>query len=225
MSFSADSRVLAVQQQKMETRLRVPAAIAALAGVFGLAACQTGSLQYPDQLGMAEPAPPSPSAAEPLPEPPSPPPVALPPPQAEAAPPPAPTIVPYADPSARAMNEEEAALKAQSSVAVMREGSNVVVEIDGDMLFEPNTAMLTQRGRDVIVSLSGVFKQYPGTYINIDGFIAMGPRALSQDRADEVALLLEQSGVQSQRLSALGHTNDSEGPAPRVEITLEPAAG
>src|SRR5262245_61457512 len=99
---------------------------------------------------MAEPAPPPPPAVEPLPPPPPPANGTVLPPQAEAAPSDAPVIVPYADPSARVMDEEEAVLKAQPSIAVMREGTNVVVEIDGDMLFEPGSPMLTQRGRDVL---------------------------------------------------------------------------
>jgi outer membrane protein OmpA-like peptidoglycan-associated protein len=141
------------------------------------------------------------------------------------------------------MNEEETALRSalnQAGVSLMREGNNLVVDMQSDMLFEADSASLTPMGRDLVMSLSRVVKRYPSTYINVDGFTDTAGRhesnvRISQDRADAVADILAEDGVETRRLTAVGHGEEylrvptaegvNEARNRRVQITLEPYAG
>lgn len=141
------------------------------------------------------------------------------------------------------MNEEDAALRSalgQWGVIPARNGDNLIVGLDSDRLFEGDSANLTAQGRDMVISLSRVAKRYPSTYVNVDGFTdTNGERQanmmISQERADAVADVLSDQGVESRRLSAVGHGEDfpkvptgagvAEPKNRRVEITLEPYAG
>jgi len=108
------------------------------------------------------------------------------------------------------------------------------------VLFQANSATLTPLGRDMVMSLSRVVKRYPSTYINVDGFTDTAGQhesnvMISQDRADAVADILAEDGVETRRLTAVGHGEEylrvptgegvSEARNRRVQITLEPYAG
>jgi len=113
-------------------------------------------------------------------------------------------------------NEEDAALRTalgQWGIIPARNGDNLIVAFDSDRLFEPDSANLTAQGRDMVISLSRVAKRYPSTYVNVDGFTdTNGERdanmMISQERADAVADVLSDEGVESRRLSAVGHGED-----------------
>jgi outer membrane protein OmpA-like peptidoglycan-associated protein len=154
------------------------------------------------------------------------------------------SIPSYSDTSVSdTMNEEDAALRSalgQWGVIPARNGDNLIVGLDSDRLFEGDSANLTAQGRDMVISLSRVAKRYPSTYVNVDGFTdTNGERQanmmISQERADAVADVLSDQGVESRRLSAVGHGEDfpkvptgagvAEPKNRRVEITLEPYAG
>lgn len=243
--------------------MRVHFVTCAVVGALALAGCQSsGPLRYPDEASN----PPYPSYPGDVPPPPPPPAAAysdepmaysnqamvysepLPPPPAAIDQPPTnekePVIAPYsADGAVAAMDQEEDELRgalSPSVVTMRREGGNLVVEIQSDLLFDGNSATLTPQGRDMAIALSHVVQRYPSTYVNVDGFTdAVGEResniTLSQDRADAVADVLAADGVETRRLSAVGHGWDfprvqtgegvSESKNRRVEITLEPYAG
>ena len=242
----------------------VAAGALALAGCVAFPPDDTVPPAYPAYssrtLDEPLPPPPPPPPAEFYPDrvasaaPPAAPPYSNPPADYSSAPLPPPTvgetpddevsIRPYSDTSVGAtMSEEDAALRTalgQWGVIPARNGDNLVIALDSDMLFDGDSANLTAQGRDMVISLSRVVQRYPSTYINIDGFTdTNGEReanmTISQDRADAVADVLSGQGVESRRLSAVGHGEDfpkvptAEGVSQRenrrVEITLEPYAG
>jgi outer membrane protein OmpA-like peptidoglycan-associated protein len=141
------------------------------------------------------------------------------------------------------VDRQEAALRRDlrdAGIRVSRNGDNLVLSIDEDILFPRNSALPYPRGRGILRDLASVLRDYDATYVDVDGFTdTTGSRdynlRLSQDRAGHVADMLMQGGVAPARVTAQGFgerelripTADGvdEPLNRRVEITLEPYIG
>jgi outer membrane protein OmpA-like peptidoglycan-associated protein len=141
------------------------------------------------------------------------------------------------------MDRQEAQLRQQlraSGVSVTRQGNNIMLNMQDDILFDLNSDVLSGRSREVIRSVGLVLKEYRQTYVNVNGYTdTLGTRAhndrLSQGRAESVADELVRNGVDPQRITPRGYgesnlkirTGDgvNEPRNRRVEIVLEPFTG
>jgi outer membrane protein OmpA-like peptidoglycan-associated protein len=138
------------------------------------------------------------------------------------------------------MDNQEAELRDRlrsTGVSVTRQGNNIVLNMQDDILFDVDSAQVNYRSRDILQSVALVLKQYRSTYVNVNGYTdTTGSREhnldLSQQRAEAVADVLVQNGVESARISPMGfgesdlkvQTRDgvNEPRNRRVEIVLEP---
>jgi outer membrane protein OmpA-like peptidoglycan-associated protein len=141
------------------------------------------------------------------------------------------------------MDRQEAALRAElrkTGVSVTRDGDNLVLNMQNDILFDTNSARVKPQAAAAIHSVALVLKRFRSTLVNVDGFTdTAGARdynlRLSAQRADAVADRLVSNGVDAVRLSTRGYgenylkvrTRDGadEPRNRRVEITLEPFTG
>jgi outer membrane protein OmpA-like peptidoglycan-associated protein len=141
------------------------------------------------------------------------------------------------------MDNQEAALRDRlrnSGVSVTRQGDNIYLNMENDILFDTGSAFLYPQAQDIIASVAVVLDEYEQTYVNVNGYAdTVGDRAfnqqLSQQRAEGVADSLVRNGVEPARISprGFGETNlavptgdgVNEPRNRRVEIVLEPFRG
>ncbi len=141
------------------------------------------------------------------------------------------------------MDNQEAALRDRlrnSGVSVTRQGDNIYLNMENDILFDTGSAFLYPQAQDIIASVALVLDEYEQTYVNVNGYAdTVGDRAfnqqLSQQRAEGVAVSLVRNGVAPVRISprGFGETNlrvptgdgVNEPRNRRVEIVLEPFRG
>ncbi len=141
------------------------------------------------------------------------------------------------------MDHQEAELRQQlrqAGVSVTRQGNNIYLNMQDDILFRVDAAYLEPRARDIIRSVGLVVKKYGDTYVGVNGYTdTIGTREhntqLSQLRAEAVADELVRSGIDPRRISPRGYgesnlriqtpDNTTEVRNRRVEIVLEARRG
>ena len=141
------------------------------------------------------------------------------------------------------MDRQEAALRQRlraSGVSVTRQGDNILLNMENDILFGTNSTYLQTRAREIVSAVALVLKEYGQTYVGVNGYAdTTGARAynqqLSQARAEAVANELIHEGVEPARVSPRGYgetnlrvqtpDNVDEPRNRRVEIVLEPVTG
>lgn len=137
------------------------------------------------------------------------------------------------------MDTQEAKLRQRlqnTGVSVTREGDQIHLNMPGNILFESNSAQLTQ-GFDVLSSVAAVLKEFDDNYAMVTGHTDnMGSSSynlqLSQARAEAVKNYLISQGAPANRLLSQGvgesdpiaSNNNEQGRAlnRRVEITIAP---
>jgi outer membrane protein OmpA-like peptidoglycan-associated protein len=139
----------------------------------------------------------------------------------------------------RDTDQEERALRDRSHhrFSMRREGRNLRLEMQGDVLFALDSAELRPGARNLIHSISEELVRHPNSAIDVNGYTDTSGTSdhnqeLSEARADAVADELERDGVDAQRLHTQGFgetelavaTPDGvrEARNRRVEIVIEP---
>ncbi len=110
------------------------------------------------------------------------------------------------------MDDQENELRDQlrsAGVSVTREGNNIVLNMQNDILFDVSSANLGPRASEIVRQVAVVLRHYRQTYVNVNGFTDTtgSPdynRRLSQDRAETVAQRLAYFGVEPARISPEG---------------------
>ena len=138
------------------------------------------------------------------------------------------------------MDKQEAELRDKlraAGVSVTRDGNNIILNMQNDILFDTGSAVLSQDAQQIVRQVANVLKEFKQTYVNVNGFTdTTGSNELndrlSQSRAEAVADRLSFFGVQAQRISPQGFgehdlkiqtgDNVNEPRNRRVEIVLEP---
>jgi len=129
------------------------------------------------------------------------------------------------------------ALASSDAAAVSREGNLLAVTFKGDVTFDTNSSAIRQGLYSEIDRVAGVLKQYPETFIRVEGHTDSRGSSeynmnLSRQRANAVKNLLVQRGVTESRVEVVGYgetmpvaTNDTEAGRQknrRVEIKIAP---
>jgi len=138
------------------------------------------------------------------------------------------------------MDQQEAKLRAQlqgSGVSVTRNGSDIILNMPGNITFETGSADLNGSFFGVLDSVSAVVKEYNKTIIDVAGHTDnvgsdQSNLSLSQRRASTVGQYLQSKGVQQQRIATTGFgethpvasndTPDGRSQNRRVELVLTP---
>ncbi|WP_417448870.1 OmpA family protein [Kordiimonas sp.] len=138
------------------------------------------------------------------------------------------------------MDQQEKKLREQlqgTGVQVVRDGDNIILNMPGNITFDTNSSVVQPNFMDVLHSVSLVLDEYEKTYVDVLGHTdSSGTESynmqLSQNRAQAVASVLTQKGVEPARLVVRGYgeqypiaSNDTaSGKAQnrRVEIALSP---
>jgi outer membrane protein OmpA-like peptidoglycan-associated protein len=138
------------------------------------------------------------------------------------------------------MDQQEKKLREQlqgTGVQVVRDGDNIILNMPGNITFDTDSSMVKADFMDVLHSVSLVLDEYEKTYVDVMGHTdSTGSDTynmqLSQNRAQAVASVLTQKGVEPVRLVVRGYgeqypiaSNDTaSGRAQnrRVEIALSP---
>lgn len=108
------------------------------------------------------------------------------------------------------MDKQERELRQIQGVDVTRTATDELkVTVKNDVLFDFNSSSLRSASRDAIREMAGVFEKYPNTTISVQGHTdSIGTAAynqrLSERRAENVAGYLEDLGVRSSRIEAVG---------------------
>lgn len=109
------------------------------------------------------------------------------------------------------MDKQERELRQIEGVNVQRVGNDeLAVSVKNDVLFDFNSASLRGASKDAINQMADVFQKYPDTTIRVEGFTdSVGSAAynqrLSERRANSVERYLENMGVRSSRIDAIGY--------------------
>ena len=109
------------------------------------------------------------------------------------------------------MDKQERELRQIEGVNVTRTADNELnVTVRNEVLFDFNSSALRSASRDSLREMAGVFEKYPNTTIEVAGHTdSIGTAAynqrLSERRANSVAGYLEQLGVRSSRIDAIGY--------------------
>jgi outer membrane protein OmpA-like peptidoglycan-associated protein len=109
------------------------------------------------------------------------------------------------------MDKQERELRQIQGVNVQRvNGNELKVSVKNDVLFDFNSAGLRSASRDSLTQMADVFQKYPNTTLRVEGHTdSIGSAAynqtLSQRRANSVASYLENIGVNSSRIDAVGY--------------------
>lgn len=124
-----------------------------------------------------------------------------------------------------------------TGIGVERDGNNLILNMPSSVTFDVDSSDLQTPARQALNDVNAVLRAYPETRINVGGYTdSTGSdsynQKLSERRASAVATYLEQGGVESTRINAVGYgesnpvaSNDTDaGRAQnrRVEITLTP---
>lgn len=138
------------------------------------------------------------------------------------------------------MDTQEAKLRQQlegTGVSVTRNGDNIILNMPSAITFDVNSAALKGDFFSVLDSVNLVLKEYKSTLVTVAGHTDSSGAddynmSLSQQRAQTVAQYLNNKGVATERLAAVGYgesqpvasNNTADGKARnrRVEITLDP---
>lgn len=138
------------------------------------------------------------------------------------------------------MDQQEAKLRRQlqgTGVQVVRDGDNIILNMPGNITFDTDSTVVKPDFMEVLHSVSLVLDEYDKTYVDVMGHTdSTGSDSynmqLSQGRAQSVASVLTQKGVEPVRLVVRGYgeqhpiaSNDTaSGRAMnrRVEIALSP---
>lgn len=141
------------------------------------------------------------------------------------------------------MDEQEAQLRAQlqgTGVSVTRVGDQIVLNMPSNITFATDQATIQPQFQDVLVSVALVFKEYNKTLVDIIGYTdSTGSDSynmtLSDQRANAVARVLAQQGVDSRRFFVEGRgeanpiasnaTEAGRAQNRRVEIKIIPIRG
>lgn len=108
------------------------------------------------------------------------------------------------------MDRQERELRQIQGVNVSRTSPNELnVSVQNEVLFDFNSAALRSVSRDSLRQMADVFEKYPNTTLKVEGFTdSIGSagynQRLSERRADSVARYLENIGVNSGRIDAIG---------------------
>ena len=109
------------------------------------------------------------------------------------------------------MDKQERELRQIDGVNVTRTSEDELkVTVRNEVLFDFNSAGLRSGSRDSLREMAGVFEKYPGTRISIQGHtdsVGSAPynERLSERRAASVERYLEDIGVSSSRVQAVGY--------------------
>jgi outer membrane protein OmpA-like peptidoglycan-associated protein len=129
------------------------------------------------------------------------------------------------------------ALAASEAAAVRREGNLLAVTFKGDVTFDTDSTVVKPGLHSEIDRVAGILQQYPDTLIRVEGHTdSVGTEEYNMDlsirRAQSVRDLLNQRGVDTQRVEVVGYgeaisvaTNDTEAGRQRnrrVEIKVAP---
>ena len=113
------------------------------------------------------------------------------------------------------MDKQERELRQIEGVKVTRTADDELnVTVKNEVLFDFNSAGLRQASRDSLHEMANVFEKYPNTTIEVQGYTdSIGTNAynerLSERRAGSVASYLENLGVRSSRVNAVGYGESS----------------
>src|SRR5439155_12617365 len=108
------------------------------------------------------------------------------------------------------MDKQERELRQINGVNVTRTADDELnVTVKNEVLFDFNSAGLRSASRSALREMANVFEKYPNTTISVQGHTdSIGSAAynerLSERRADAVAGYLENIGVRSSRIEAIG---------------------
>jgi outer membrane protein OmpA-like peptidoglycan-associated protein len=109
------------------------------------------------------------------------------------------------------MDKQERDLRQIQGVNVQRVGDNELkVTVKNDVLFDYNSAGLRSASKTSLREMADVFERYPDTTINVQGYTdstgsASYNQRLSDRRAESVAGYIENLGVRSSRVNAVGY--------------------
>lgn len=138
------------------------------------------------------------------------------------------------------MDEQERKLRQQTAgtgVGVIRDGDNLVLDMPSDVTFAVNSYAVQPQFQQTLTKVASTLKEYEKTYVDVLGHTdSTGTDAynqtLSENRAQAVAGILVNGGVQTARIAAKGYGESQpkasntaeEGRAAnrRVEIRLVP---
>lgn len=138
------------------------------------------------------------------------------------------------------MDKQEAELRQRlraSGVSVSRVGDDIVLNMRNDILFDVNSADVSSRADNTLGAVADVLRHYDKTLINVNGYTdTTGSEQhnldLSQRRAEHVADILVNNGINPQRISPRGFgetdlkvrtgNNVNEPRNRRVEIRIVP---
>jgi outer membrane protein OmpA-like peptidoglycan-associated protein len=128
-------------------------------------------------------------------------------------------------------------LLAESGSVVVRERENIILRLQGIAAFAPDQTQVNPEFAALLVDLAAILTAYDRTHIDVIGYTdATGPMvgnmALSINRAEAVAALLQSQGLPAERISARGlgplqPLGGNDTPAGRqlnrrVELTIRP---
>ncbi|WP_044044452.1 OmpA family protein [Octadecabacter antarcticus] len=137
------------------------------------------------------------------------------------------------------LDRQEAELRQEmgSSAQIVNTGSQLIVTLPQDILFDTGSSALTGGLRNDLNTLAGSMNRFPNSTVNVIGHTDWdGSAAFNQDlsarRAQAVSAVLIQSGVAPNRIRSIGRGEDApiatnlneEGKRQnrRVEITITP---
>ncbi len=109
------------------------------------------------------------------------------------------------------MDKQERDLRQIQGVNVQRVNNGELnVTVKNEVLFDFDSAGLRSTSRESLRQMADVFQKYPDTTINVQGYTdSIGTagynQRLSERRADSVARYLEDLGVSSGRIDAVGY--------------------
>jgi len=109
------------------------------------------------------------------------------------------------------MDKQEKDLRQIQGVNVQRvNDGELKVTVKDEVLFDFNSAALRSASRESLRQIADVFQKYPDTTINVQGYTdsigtASYNQRLSERRANSVAGYLENLGVRSGRIEAVGY--------------------
>lgn len=138
------------------------------------------------------------------------------------------------------MDAEERRLREQlrgTDVSVTRDGDRIILNMPGNVTFASGSAQVNPEFMDVLDSIASVLDEYEKTYIDVVGHTdSRGSdtfnQTLSEQRAEAVAAVLREDGVNPVRINAYGvgeqypiasnETDDGRQANRRVELALTP---
>jgi outer membrane protein OmpA-like peptidoglycan-associated protein len=109
------------------------------------------------------------------------------------------------------MDKQERELRQIPGVDVQRTANNELnVSVKNDVLFDFNSAGLRSESQTALQDMANVFQRYPNTTIQVAGHTdsigsASYNQRLSEQRANSVSSYLENLGVRSSRIDAVGY--------------------